>query len=207
MDESYDNTLGWDAGSEPGNFNLGSNAGRTSMTYPMYYIMDMGRKASFSSYIFYQRRRDPLGSADFPVEFEIWGTNIPPKETSEIGDGSKLANLQYWTSWDIVPGGSAMPDLIVNGQDTWKTDPEGGWVRLDSCSYKLPSGIRKGIVGNWPNNPLSAEDQDFINAGILYELKNTTPVRYLRFVIYETSKDDRKLTILEQYFRGAYVDD
>jgi hypothetical protein len=207
MDGSWDNTLGWDCGCDAGNFNPGSDATRSLTEYPIYYIVDMGRSASYSTYIFYQRKRDPLGSADFPVEFEIWGTNIPPKEPSQIGDGSMVANLRYWTPWTKVPGGNSTSDLIINGQDTWKTDPEGGWVRLDSCSYRLPSGIRKGM--GWPNPTLSAEDQDYINAGIIYEfpieLARVT-ARYLRFVIYETSKDDRKITILEHEFRGAYAD-
>jgi hypothetical protein len=207
MDNSWENTLGWDCGLDAGNFNPGSNAGRMDMEYPMYYIMDMGRTASYSTYIFHQRKRDPLGSADFPVEFEIWGTLIPPKEPSEIGDGSLVANLQYWTPWVKVSGGSnGTPALIIEGQDTWKTDPDAGWTRLDSCSYVLPSGVRKGLVGEWPVNPLSAEDQDYINAGIVFEMDETVPVRYLRFVIHETSKDDRKITILEQEFRGAYTD-
>jgi hypothetical protein len=207
MDMSWDNTMGWDAGSDPSIFNPGSNASRSSMEYPMYYIMDMGREASYSTFIYYQRKRDPLGSADFPVEFEIWGTNIPPKEPSQIGDGSMVANLQYWTSWTKVPGGSSgTPDLPVNGLDTWKTDPQAGWVRLDSCSYCLPSGIRKGM--GWPNATLSSEDQDYINAGVMFEFPvemARVTARYLRFVIYETSKDDRKLTVLEQEFRGSYA--
>ncbi|MDR3246604.1 MAG: DUF4959 domain-containing protein [Prevotellaceae bacterium] len=208
IDGSWDNSLGWDFGSDPSIFNEGSNASRSSMPYPMYYILDMGRKASYSTYIFHQRKRSPLGSADFPVEFEIWGTNIPPKEPSTIGDGSMLANLQYWTPWVTIPGGSSGTDMVVNGRDTWKTDPAGGWTRLDSFSYRLPSGIRKGT--GWPNPELSSEDQDYINAGIMYEFPiemARVTARYLRFVILETSKDDRKATILEQEFRGAYVDD
>jgi hypothetical protein len=154
----------------------------------------------------YPRARTPIGSADFPIEFEIWGTNIPPKEPSLIGDGSLLANLQYWTSWSIVSGGSEVPDLIVNGQDTWKTDPDAGWTRLDSCSYRLPSGIRKGM--GWPNPELSAEDQEYFNAGLVYEFPvemARITARYLRFVIYETSKDDKRMSILEQEFRGSYA--
>jgi hypothetical protein len=208
VDGSWDNSMGWDFGSDPNVFNEGSNASRSAMPYPMYYILDMGRTASYSTYIYHQRRRDPLGSADFPVEFEIWGTNIPPKEPSTIGDGSMLANLRYWTPWNVVPGGSGgTPDMVINGLDTWKTDPAGGWVRLDSCSYRLPSGIRKGA--GWPNATLSSEDQDYINAGVMYEFPiemARITARYLRFVIYETSKDDRKATILEQEFRGSYAD-
>jgi hypothetical protein len=207
MDGSWTNTIGFDCGCDAGNFNPGSNVARALNEYPIYYIMDMGRSASYSTYIFHQRKRDPLGSADFPVEFEIWGTDIKPKEPSEIGDGSMAANLQYWTPWTKVSGGSNVPDLIVNGMDTWKTDPAAGWVRLDSCSYRLPSGIRKGM--GWPNATLSAEDQDFINAGIVYEfpIENArVTARYLRFVIYETSKDDKRMSILEHEFRGAYAD-
>jgi hypothetical protein len=204
----WDDQQGFDCGSDPGHFNPGSNASRAISEFPIYYIVDMGRIASYSTYIFHQRKRNPLGSADFPVEFEIWGTNIPPKEPSEIGDGSMLANLRYWTPWTMVSGGSnGTPDLIINGQDTWKTDPSAGWVRLDSCSYMLPSGIRKGT--GWPNPELSAEDQEYINAGIKYEIPiemARVTARYLRFVIYETSKDDRHITILEHEFMGSYAD-
>jgi hypothetical protein len=204
IDNSWDNSMGWDFGCDPGNFYEGSNASRGGkVTHPFSYIIDLGRNVSLSTYIYHQRKRTPMGSADFPVEFEIWGTAEKPKEPSEIGDGSILANLQYWTPWDIVPGGSALPDLIVNGQDTWKT--EGGWIRLDSCSYRLPSGIRKGT--GWPNAELSAEDIEFIEAGVVYEIDVTIPVRYIRFVIFETSKDAGKATILEQQFKGAYIED
>jgi hypothetical protein len=206
IDNSWDNTMGWDFGCDPGNFYPGTSASRSgSRCHPFSYMMDLGRNVSISTYIFHQRKRTPMGSADFPVEFEIWGTLEPPREPSTIGDGSMLANLQYWTPWDMIPGNTntGLPDLVINGQDTWKT--EGGWVRLDSCSYRLPSGIRKGT--GWPNSELSAEDVEFIEAGIVYEIPVTVPVRYLRFVIFETSKDAGKATILEQQFKGAYVDD
>jgi hypothetical protein len=206
MDLLLTNIMGWDAGSEPQQYlpNMGVTTERLSAPYPLYFTMDMGRAATYSELVYHFRQRSPTGSSDFPVEFEIWGSMNPPKEPSEIGDGSRLANLQYWTSWEKFAGANADGDVYINGQDTWKND---GWYLLGTFSYILPSGIRKAT--GWPTSELSAEDQAIIDAGYHYKFPveaEYLPARYLRWVINEDSKDARKITILELEFNGVYAD-
>jgi hypothetical protein len=206
MDLSWNNTMGWDAGAGPEKClpNMGVTTGRTSAPYPLYFTMDMGRVSTFSTLIYHFRPRDPVGSSDFPVDFEIWGSVNPPKDPSEIGDGSHMANLKYWTSWEKFSGSSEETTVYINGEDTWKND---GWTLLGSFYYLLPSGVHKGT--GWPNSTLSAEDQAIITAGYVYNFPfeaASVPVRYLRWVVKEDSKDARKFTCLEMEFKGRYAD-
>src|SRR3546814_767464 len=66
------------------------------MVLPMYFIIDMGKQAAYSRLRIWMRNRAPLFSGPIMTRFEIWGTNSP-KPLDEIGDGSKEANLRYWT--------------------------------------------------------------------------------------------------------------
>src|SRR3546814_11533024 len=68
------------------------------MVLPMYFIIDMGKQAAYSRLRIWMRNRAPLFSGPIMTRFEIWGTNSP-KPLDEIGDGSKEANLRYWTGW------------------------------------------------------------------------------------------------------------
>jgi hypothetical protein len=203
MDLSWSNTMGWDAGAEPAQYITGVTSSRGTAAYPLYFTMDMGVPAFFSSMVYHFRPRSPTGSSDFPVDFEIWGSMDPPKHPSEIGDGSEMANIEYWTSWNTAYGfNNEEGFIIINGKDTWKND---GWYKLGTFWYELPSGVHKGT--GWPTSELSAEDQEVINAGYVYTFDPAAaaiPVRYLRWVVNEDSKDARKFTILELEFNGLY---
>src|SRR3546814_7102757 len=84
----------------------------------------MGKQAAYSRLRIWMRNRAPLFSGPIMTRFEIWGTNSP-KPLDEIGDGSKEANLRYWTGW---------PE--VGGTNEWQND----WVKLTEAELKLPSG-------------------------------------------------------------------
>jgi hypothetical protein len=84
-----------------------------------YFTIDMGRKATYTRMMMLIPARG-TGNTPIPVEFVVWGANSV-KQANEIGDGSRAANLEYWTSWEAV-----------NGGDDWKKD----WVQLanNTCS-------------------------------------------------------------------------
>jgi hypothetical protein len=140
--------------------------------FPLYYTIDMGRKAVYSRVNYLSRNRTPNYSAPLPTNFEIWATNNP-KSVSEIGGGDKTANLQYWTSWQEI-----------NGRDEWRND----WVKIVDCRVVVSSGTSKYTTGM----ALSAEDIDkYLNLGYDFDMDPsvTESYRYLRWVIYETNTD------------------
>jgi hypothetical protein len=160
-----------------------------ALPYPLYFTIDMGRKAVYSRMNFLSRLREPNYSNALPCHFEIWATNNP-KSISDIGDGSKAANLRYWTSW-----------TEVNGTDEWKND----WVKIADCHLVLSSGASKYTVGM----TLSADDIDkYRNLGFDFDMDPTISegYRYLRWVINETNTDQKMLMMDEIRFWGAYTE-
>jgi len=98
---------------------------------------------------FLPRNRTPNYSGSLPTDFEIWATN-DPKPISEIGGGDKVANLRYWTSWEVI-----------NGTEEWKND----WVKIGDCHLRVASGASKYTA----NMALTAEDIDkYLNIGYEY---------------------------------------
>ncbi|MGV8093125.1 MAG: DUF5000 domain-containing lipoprotein [Mangrovibacterium sp.] len=155
------------------------------LVFPIYFTVDMGRKAVYSRFNFLPRNRNPVYSADLPCDFEIWGSNDPKPLTP----GDRMANLAYWTEWSEA-----------NGTDAWKND----WTKIATCKVILSSGeskYRDGIV-------LSAEDIDnYTNNGYNFDMDNTWDAfRYLRFVIYDTNTSAKSMTIDEITFWGMYSD-
>jgi hypothetical protein len=161
-----------------------------ALPYPMYFTVDMGRKAVYSRMNILPRLREPNYSCALPCNFEIWGTN-DLKSITDIGDGSKAENLRYWTSW-----------TEANGTDEWKND----WVRIADCHLVLSSGASKYTAGM----PLSEDDIDrYRNRGFDFDMDPSISegYRYLRWVIYETNTDQKLLFIDEILFWGAYTDE
>jgi hypothetical protein len=153
---------------------------------PIYFTIDMGRKASYSRHRFWMRSREPLFSAQCWTSYEIWGTN-ELKPINEVGNGSKEDNLKYWTNW---------PE--VEGTDEWKND----WVKLADCVLTLPSGETDPSL-------VTEEDREFIRAGFEFEMfpeKANEPFRYLRFVIRESKASHTQIQLAELKFWGAYQD-
>lgn len=157
-----------------------------SNLFPYYFTIDMGKKASYSRFRWWMRDRSPLYSAELPLDFEVYGTN-DPKPLNQIGDGSKADNLKYWTGWSAV-----------GGTDAWKDD----WVKLADCHMRLPSGATTPAT-------LTNEDQEFVRAGIEYEIdadKTDIPFRYIRFCVYSTNTGVPQFMISELKFWGAYAE-
>lgn len=151
---------------------------------PMYFTVDMGREASYSRIRFWMRPRVPLFSAPIFTRFEVYGTSNP-KPLQEIGDGSKEANLRYWTEW---------PE--VGGTDEWKND----WVKLLEGEVELPSG-------ETDPNLLTQQDHEFITNGFEFEVNPELAgqhFRYLRFVVKETNTKQAVFHLAELKVWGAY---
>jgi hypothetical protein len=150
----------------------------------------MGRKAVYSRFNIKPRLRDPNYSAILPCDFEIWGTNNP-KLTAEVGNGSREANMAYWTSWEAA-----------NGTDAWRND---GWTKIATCKLILSSGESKYVAGmalsetDIANYRTNGYDFD-INEGV------TEGFRYLRWVINDTNTSQKELHICEITFWGSYMD-
>jgi hypothetical protein len=162
-----------------------------AMLYPFYFIIDMGRSASYSRFKYWMRPRSPLMSAATPDVFELWGSNHV-KAPSEVGDGSQIANLKYWTSWPQV-----------NGTDEWKND----WVKIADCVVRLPSGAN-GIDGDYTLT--TAEDQAAFNAGFDFEIDleyTTQPFRYIRWVSHKCTTTQSMTQIAELKFFGQYTNE
>jgi hypothetical protein len=156
--------------------------------YPIYFTVDLGRKASYSRMKLYMRDRSSMGSyfsAAIMSVFSVWATNNP-KPVSAIGDGSKADNLKYWTSW-----------VQAGATDEWKND----WEKLADCKVVLPSGITKASQTN-----LTAEDIAFIIDGFHFDvdpLMTNKAFRYLRFEIFELNTNDKHMFMSELQLFGA----
>jgi len=114
-------------------FTTGSagDATKDPTPYPLYVSFDLGRKAVYSKMAYVIRTRgNSAFSASSPVEFVIWGCNNP-KLIENVGDGSREANLKYWTGW-----------AAVGGTDAWKND----WTKLATCQYANEGAIP--LTGN-----------------------------------------------------------
>ncbi|MDR2683322.1 MAG: DUF4959 domain-containing protein, partial [Dysgonamonadaceae bacterium] len=164
-------------------------AGSSLIPFPLYFTVDMGRKAVYSRFNIKPRLRDPNYSAALPCDFEIWGTNNP-KLTTEVGDGSREANMAYWTSWEAA-----------NGTDAWKND---GWTKIATCKLKVSSGESKYVAGmalsdtdiaNYRTNGFDFDINECVNEGF----------RYLRWVIYDTNTGQKCVQICEITFWGSYT--
>ncbi|MDR2683155.1 MAG: DUF4959 domain-containing protein [Dysgonamonadaceae bacterium] len=165
-------------------------AGSAFIPFPLYFTVDMGRKAFYSRFNLKPRLRDPNYSAALPCDFEIWGTNNP-KHVHEVGDGSRAANMAYWTSWEAA-----------NGTDAWKND---GWTKIATCKLTMSSGESKYVAGmvlsetDIANYRTNGFDFD-INEGV------TEGFRYLRWVINDTNTSQKNIQICEITFWGSYTD-
>ncbi|GHU88258.1 hypothetical protein FACS1894155_02770 [Bacteroidia bacterium] len=160
------------------------------MMYPFYFIIDMGRNASYSRFTYWIRDRGPLMSAPSPDVFELWATNHV-KAPSEVGDGSQADNLKYWTSW---------PE--VGGTDEWKKD----WVKIADCVIRFPSGLN-GIDGAYGS--MTAEDQAFFRAGFDFEIDPEyafQSFRYIRWVTQKCTTPQNMVQVAELKFYGQYAD-
>jgi hypothetical protein len=165
-------------------------AGSSLIPFPLYFTVDMGRKAVYSRFNIKSRLRDPNYSAALPCDFEIWGTN-DPKRVTEVGDGSREANMAYWTSWEAA-----------NGTDAWKND---GWTKIATCKLKVSSGESKYVAG------MALSDIDIANYrtnGFDFDINEgvTEGFRYLRWIIYDTNTGQKCLQINEITFWGSYTD-
>ncbi|MDR1223778.1 MAG: DUF4959 domain-containing protein [Tannerella sp.] len=165
-------------------------AGTSTIPFPLYFTIDMGRKAVYSRFNFLSRLRTPNYSAPLPIDFEIWGTNNP-KRVHEVGDGSREANMAYWTSWEAA-----------NGTDAWKND---GWTKIATCKLILSSGESKYVA----NMALSETDiANYRTNGFDFDINEgvTEGFRYLRWVINDTNTSQHCLTFNEITFWGSYMD-
>jgi hypothetical protein len=164
--------------------------GTLALPFPLYITIDMGRKAVYSRFNIKPRLRSPNYSAALPIDFEIWGTNNP-KHVNEVGDGSREANLAYWTAWELA-----------NGTDAWRND---GWTKIATCKLTLSSGESKYVAGmalsetDIANYRTNGFDFD-INEGV------TEGFRYQRWVINDTNTGQKYLQICELTFWGSYTD-
>lgn len=152
---------------------------------PIYLTIDMGKMASYSRLRYWIRNRTPLFSVPVITSLEVWATNNP-KPITQIGDGSREANLKYWTQWEEV-----------GGTDQWKED----WNKLADCVLELPSG-------ETDPNKLTNEDQEFIKAGFEFEMDPlfaNTPFRYIRLVIRKQNQATSQIQLGELKFWGAYA--
>jgi hypothetical protein len=188
----FDNiyTANWWMGEETRLENYIAGADNTMM-YPFYFIIDMGRKASYSRFKYWIRDRGPLMSAPTPDVFELWASNYV-KAPSEVGDGSLEDNLKFWTSW---------PE--VGGTDEWKKD----WVKIANCVIVFPSGI-SAIDGDY--SVLTAEDQAFFRAGFDFEIDPEyafQSFRYIRWVSHKCTTTQNMTQIAELKFFGQYANE
>ncbi|MDR1864501.1 MAG: DUF4959 domain-containing protein [Bacteroidales bacterium] len=162
-----------------------------AVPFPLYFTVDMGRPAKYSRFNIHSRTRSPTYSAPLPIDFEIWATNSP-KLVTEVGDGSREANLRYWTNWEDA-----------GGTDAWKED---GWVKLTECKLTLSSGESKYVAGM----AISAEDIEKyglkgFDFGITEDVAEG--YRYLRWIIHDTNTGAKGVTITEIQFWGIYTDE
>jgi hypothetical protein len=184
-----DNTNWWNPGNDGDAIEIYIPGGGQSLVpFPLYFTVDMGRKGIYSRFNIIPRQRSPDYSAAMPIDFEIWGTNNP-KLTAEVGDGSREANLAYWTGWPQA-----------NGTDAWKND---GWTKIATCKLVLSSGESKYVAG------MALSDEDLSNYrtnGFEFPVNEgvTEGFRYLRWVINDTNTGQKCLQICEIRFWGNY---
>lgn len=158
------------------------------MMYPFYFIIDMGKNASYSRFKYWIRDRGPLMTAPSPDVFELWASNHV-KAPSEVGNGSVEDNLKYWTAW---------PE--IGGTDEWKND----WVKIADCVIRFPSGVN-AIDGNY--SVLTAEDQAFFRAGFDFEIDTEyafQSFRYIRWVTKKCTTSQNMTQVAELKFFGQY---
>ena len=156
--------------------------------FPVYFTIDMGRKAVYSRVEILARPRSPVYSSSLPVDFDIWGTN-DPKTIEQVGDGGREANQAYWSSWPIV-----------NGTDAWKND----WVKLASCKYFLSSGENQFD----DNMQLSSEDIYQFQNGYEFDFNEEVaePFRYLRWEVRNTNTSTPQMSLNCFRYWGSYAD-
>lgn len=191
----FELTLDWNKGSEwwhPGQTltleHYFPGGGERQLLFPIYFTVDMGRKAVYSRVEFLVRNSGEQYSQAMPVEFDIWGTNNP-KTVEQVGDGSREANQAYWSSW-----------AEVNGTDAWKND----WVKLGTFKYLLSSGDNKYFSGM----TLSEEDiYQYLNGYEFdFNLDVSEGFRYLRWEIHETNTNNPWVVLHAIRYWGSYAD-
>lgn len=188
LDWHANNSSYWHPGQTLTLENYVPGGGDRTLPFPIYFTVDMGRKAVYSRVEFVPRQRSPLYSAELPVEFDIWGTNNP-KTIEQVGDGSREANHAYWSSW-----------TAVNGTDAWKSD----WVKLGTFKYLLSSGDNMYFDG------MSLSSDDIYQYQNGYEFDFNLDVnegfRYLRWEIHATNTRNAWLTLCAFRYWGSYAD-
>jgi len=138
---------------------------------PLYFTVDMGKKAFYSRLRFWLRNRTPLLSAPTPIIFNVWATNeIKPYD--EIGD--YMDNVRYWTSWDEI-----------GGTDQWKE----GWDLICKAKVELPSG-----ASVFDRSSFTAEDEAFIKSGFEFEIDPTKTDKSYRYIRWEVIQQSTTLS-------------
>ena len=166
------------------NFTVPNNTSATAsdpLLYPQYFTIDMGRQASYTKLKVWERDRanGTLYTASAWYEYEVWGANSV-KPVTDVGDGSLMDNLKYWTAWTELPDGG--------GTDAWKE----GWELVAECKVEFPSGRNPATPVNTgdASTLLSDEDNVLFKAGFEFKVKEemqSKPFRYLRFVMKKQS--------------------
>jgi hypothetical protein len=159
---------------------------------PAYFTIDMGRPATYSRIKMWGRNASSGVFSYIMTVFEVWGTNDPKPLIPEVTSEDRLTNLRYWTGW---------PE--INATDAWKED----WIRLGSYTVITPSGT--GPVKD--GDTFTSEDAEFYRNGMDFEISpdaNTTPCRYIRFLVTQSFWPARRqgAQYAEVKFFGAYVD-
>ena len=166
-------------------FYPGQELSKSNALAPMYFIINMGKKATYSRLkLWYRDRPQGVYSAYIWYEFEIWGANSVKALTGET-----LKDLQYWTAWEDI-----------EATDQWKE----GWEKLCTCVIKFPSGT--------PNNVtelVNSEDLEFFANGFDFPIDEEMvfkPFQYLRFVMLKQNIPENRIQFAELQFFGAYAD-
>ncbi len=189
-----------DDGNQPNHYWPGLYDDDTDMEYPIYFTIDLNRVVALSRHKYWMRSRNSETSKGYREwmqgnlkNYEVWGCK-EIKDINEIGDGSKEANLIYWTDWDRIPETHSSG---VSKSD-WKKD----WVKLFEREIEGPPS------GTAP--PGNADDWAYALEGFETEVPaelSTEEVRYIRVVVNETWQGSPQyLMIVEFALWGAYVD-
>ncbi|TKG96408.1 DUF4959 domain-containing protein [Puteibacter caeruleilacunae] len=164
-----------DAGNQLG-FYSEDYYGTADVVGPIYFTIDMKEEKYLSRMKMWMRSRNSWEDYSYDGHryyrqgalkyYEIWGTNNP-RAINEIGDGSREANLAYWTEWEEV-----------GGTDEWKND----WVKLGEEAALPPSGAINGDF-------ITVDDKKYADEGFETEFDPAAldqKYRYLRIVVKET---------------------
>ena len=170
---------------------------------PMYFTIDMGKKASYSRLNIRFQNRAPIFSFGVFTDFAVWGANSI-KAIEDVEDphgiypkGSREANQAYWSAWKI-PG-------IVNGTDAWKNEGE-GWTKILTGKYATDAGD----IRYYTDMPLTADDvAKYSMDGYDFDFDEVVEsYRYLRFEVIENCEHWNGWTGLHYIrFWGNYAEE